>query len=216
VHSHLSEILLKRMTDYAVALDRPRRVGAKVRRTRTTGAHGPELRGLEKVLVIGNWLYQSVRSIASHWRTDVLEGKTPYSPDDEAAILDLYRRWAGSCRRCLVAIETLRSEGAPVRGSKAFERHCEQAARILQGDDPFFDDVARAGRWAAITARAWTSTRPVRVDEQGRIFETTGQRFVMPGLTPEDILQGMADVEAGRTESLEKIIAARGQHGIPD
>ncbi len=213
MHSHLSEILLKRMTDYAVALDRPRRAGAKVRRTRMTGA--VRSCGLEKVLVIGNWLYQSVRSIASHWRTDVLEGKTPYSPDDEAAILDLYGRWAGSCRRCVVAIETLRSE-ALVRGSKAFERHCEEAARILQGDDPFFDDLARAGRWAAITARARPSPRPVRVDEQGRIFETTGQRFVMPGLTPEDVLQGMADVEAGRTESLEKIIAARGQHGIPD
>ncbi len=212
----LSEILLKRMTVDAVTLEHPRKANGRGRRNPSVRTQPPGRREVEKVLTVGNWLYRSVRSIARHWRTEVLEGTIAYDPDDEAAIVDLYRRWSASCRRCLAAILSLRSEGATVRGGKAFERHCREVARILEGDDPFYDDVAAAGRWAAITARSRPSPRPVRVDRQGRIFEMTGQRFVMPGLASEDVLRGMADVEARRTKSLEEIIAARGQHGISD
>jgi hypothetical protein len=47
--------------------------------------------------------------------------------------------------------------------------------------------------------------RPVRVDEHGRIFELSGERFVMPGLEPADVLAGLADAQAGRIRSLEAI-----------
>ena len=51
--------------------------------------------------------------------------------------------------------------------------------------------------------------RPVRVDEQGRLYEMTGEPIVIEGLEPEKILQGIADELAGRTRPLREIIAER-------
>jgi len=51
--------------------------------------------------------------------------------------------------------------------------------------------------------------RPVTIDDQGRIFLETGEQVVMPGLEPEKVLEGLADIDAGRCRSLEEIIAER-------
>jgi hypothetical protein len=59
--------------------------------------------------------------------------------------------------------------------------------------------------------------RPVRIDERGRIFELSGERFVMPGLEPENVLAGLADEQAGRTRSLKAIREDRaGRRGGDD
>lgn len=58
------------------------------------------------------------------------------------------------------------------------------------------------------------STRPVRVDEAGRIFEMSGEPIIMPGLAPENILKGIEDERAGRLRSLEEYIASRNHNGI--
>jgi hypothetical protein len=52
-------------------------------------------------------------------------------------------------------------------------------------------------------------SRPVRVDSAGRIFEMSGDPLVMDGLEPEAILEGLADIEAGRMVPLVQIIAER-------
>ena len=56
--------------------------------------------------------------------------------------------------------------------------------------------------------------RSVEIDESGRIFEMTGERFNMPGLEPANILDALDDERFGRVRSLKEIIAARGQHGL--
>ena len=53
------------------------------------------------------------------------------------------------------------------------------------------------------------SVRPVRVDEEGRIFELTGDPIVVTGLEPAKVLQGLDDDDAGRTRSLEEIMSER-------
>jgi hypothetical protein len=58
------------------------------------------------------------------------------------------------------------------------------------------------------------SIRPVRVDDQGRIFEMTGEQFIMPGLEPDTILRALEDARLGRIRSLKDIIASRNYHGI--
>jgi hypothetical protein len=58
------------------------------------------------------------------------------------------------------------------------------------------------------------SIRPVRVDEQGRIFEMSGDQIIVPGLEPENILAGIEDERAGRLRSLEEYLASRRKHGI--
>jgi hypothetical protein len=59
------------------------------------------------------------------------------------------------------------------------------------------------------TVNARQDPRPVRLDASGRIFEVTGERFEMPGLEPEAILQALADEQAGRLYPLKQIIADR-------
>jgi len=58
------------------------------------------------------------------------------------------------------------------------------------------------------------SPRPVRVDEDGRLFEMDGTPIVMPGLEPEHILKGIEDERAGRLRSLEEYIASRKQNVV--
>ncbi len=58
------------------------------------------------------------------------------------------------------------------------------------------------------------SPRPVRVDEEGRLFEMDGTPIIMPGLEPEHILKGLEDARAGRLRSLEEYIASRKSNGI--
>lgn len=58
------------------------------------------------------------------------------------------------------------------------------------------------------------SPRPVRVDEEGRLFEMDGTPIVMPGLEPEHILKGIEDERAGRLRSLEEYIASRKQNVV--
>jgi hypothetical protein len=50
-------------------------------------------------------------------------------------------------------------------------------------------------------------SEPVTVDAEGRIFRADGTQFVMPGLEPEKVLRGLADLEAGRGRSLAEIKA---------
>jgi hypothetical protein len=88
------------------------------------------------------------------------------------------------------------------------------ALEILEGDHPFFEDAKKAGRWAALTSNSREPHRPVKVDERGRIFEMTGERFNMPGLEPADILEAIEDERASHVRSLKEIMAAHNQQGI--
>ena len=51
--------------------------------------------------------------------------------------------------------------------------------------------------------------RPIHVDEQGRMFEVTGEPIVIEGLEPDKVLEALADEAAGRSRSLREIIAER-------
>jgi hypothetical protein len=172
------------------------------------------LRRLERVLGVGNWLYKAVCLIERNWRTEVLEGKTPYDPADAKTIGEFYSRWVQPCKRCLDEISIFESRGCTVHGAKEFKGHCTEATDILGGYNAFFEDADKAGRWAALTAKYREAIRPVEVDDSGRIFESTGERFNMPGLEPADILEAIEDERAGRVRSLREIIDSSGQHGI--
>ena len=53
------------------------------------------------------------------------------------------------------------------------------------------------------------SPRPVRVDEAGRIFEMSGERMIMPGLGPEDILEGIEGAAAPSLAIARGYVASR-------
>lgn len=48
--------------------------------------------------------------------------------------------------------------------------------------------------------------RPVTVDARGQLYETTGEPIVVPGLEPETVLQGLADLREGRVRPLQEIL----------
>jgi hypothetical protein len=58
------------------------------------------------------------------------------------------------------------------------------------------------------------SSQTVTIDSAGYVYETTGERAIVPGLDPERVIRGMDDARAGRTRSLKDIIAARTGAGV--
>ena len=178
------------------------------------GSYKSRARRLERVLDIGNWLYRAVRRIENNWRNEVLDGLTPYSPDDEQSIRAMWTQWLAPTQKCLDEIRTLRESGVKVRGARLFEGYVQAASQILVGNDAFFEDTEKAWRWSALTANFRSSPRPVRVDEQGRMFEITGERFVPPGLTAADVANACSPTDESRARPLRDIIAARAKNGL--
>lgn len=207
MRSRLPEMAIAYLGNFATGLDDPKyrqRKRAKLRAYRI-GA----VRHLENVLAVGNWLYDAVRLIEKNWRREVLEGKTPYDPNEDRSIMELYRQWAVPCRRCLNEINGFKAQGFSVRGERAFTKNCSEVSDILSGNRNPFENSEQARLWAALTANTRQNPREVRVDEHRFIFDTNGNRIVMSGLEPEEILQGIADVENGRVHSLKDIVSAR-------
>ncbi len=209
------------IANYAAKLDRPIKDRARNVKRGQRRVHSDRLAKrlaaiklgrLEDVLAVGNWLYTNVRGIEQNWRTEVLERKTPYRRDDSESIADLYSQWARECDRCLNEIRGFEAQEMHVRGAREFKAHCAEVTRVLSGDYPFFNDAEKAGKWAALTSELKENPRPVRIGEDGRIFEMTGERFNMPGLEPADILEALEDERAGRLHSYEEVFASCNQH----
>jgi hypothetical protein len=53
------------------------------------------------------------------------------------------------------------------------------------------------------------SAKAVEIDDDGNVYEMTGEPAILPGLTPDQVARGIRDAKAGRTRSLSEIIAAR-------
>jgi hypothetical protein len=48
------------------------------------------------------------------------------------------------------------------------------------------------------------STRPISIDALGRVFEITGERIILPGLSPDNVREAMEDEREGRVYPLER------------
>ncbi len=195
--SRLGEFFLGEMPNYAAKLDSPISVQATTSRRRRFWRwtrwlekqhDAVRLRRLEGVLAVGNWLYESLRLVEQNWRSEVLEGKTLYHPKEEASMLESYRRWSAPCERCLNEIAHFDAVLVAVEGADQFKRYYIDVKQILAGNNPFFHDANNAVRWAGVTGFLNPKPRAVRVDEEGRMSETTGEPLAFPGLEPERIL----------------------------
>ena len=75
-----------------------------------------------------------------------------------------------------------------------------------------FDAVEGAPQFCAnmVVARSETeAATAVEIDDDGNVYEMTGEPAILPGLTPDQVARGIRDAKAGRTRSLSEIIAAR-------
>jgi hypothetical protein len=69
------------------------------------------------------------------------------------------------------------------------------------------DHVKELVRSSVNSAPPDDSIRPVCFDEEGRVFEMSGQPINTPGLEPASVQAALADVSAGRVRSLKDFIA---------
>jgi hypothetical protein len=210
-------MLLRQVRNYADRLHEPitrqsRNVKGRtlrIRKSRLKKVRATmRLRRLEEVLAVGNWLYAAVHLVERNWRTEVIEGKTLYDPSEEASIMEFFRDWAAPCDRCFKEIDSFGPKRSEIAGAERFKRHYAEASKVLAGQSPFFDDANSAARWAAVTAFVRPNPRAVRVDDDGRIFEETGEQFRMPGLEPANILKAIDDERAGRMHSFDEVVAS--------
>jgi hypothetical protein len=211
MRSRLSDLGVLAVGDYAGDLSSKPYLRAK-----REHRYKSQSRQLADVIAIGNWLYKGVRLIEHNWRTEVLEGKTPYDPGEEKSIGDMLRQWMKPCPQCLEEIQFLGDQGVKVRSAVNFQAHCKAASEILAGRNAFFDDQEKAWKWSVLTAGYRPSPRPVRVDDAGRVFEMTGERYVPAGLTQEDVRRAFSGVGEGRTRTLNEIMATQVKNGLRD
>lgn len=61
----------------------------------------------------------------------------------------------------------------------------------LEGADRFREDIERV-RYRLV------SSKPIHIDELGRVFDENGELVLLPGLTSNDILDSLADEGEGR------------------
>jgi hypothetical protein len=207
MHSRFPEMLLDALPRYAERLDEPiTRQSKDVKRGRfrrpkrqlKKKREEVRLRRLEEVLAIGNWLYGAVRLVERNWRSEVLAGKVLYDPTEEALIMAFFRQWYAPHDRFFKEISHFESARVKVAGGADFGRNVTEVERILGGHNPFFDDAANSTRWAGAIDYLRPNPRPVQVDEDGRLFEMTGEQIKMPGLEPADILEALDDFRSGR------------------
>jgi len=166
-------------------------------------------RKLEKVLVVGNRLFQAICLTEKNWRTEVTSGETPYNTSDDQAIRDFYQQWALPCTRCLEEILKHRSKGYRIRGASEFEKNCRSAHEILAHLEKPLLDPEQSSRKSDPLQKTKGNPRAVRVDDSGRIFETTGEELAVPGLEPHRVARGLRDEQAGRIRSLKEIVAGQ-------
>jgi hypothetical protein len=68
-----------------------------------------------------------------------------------------------------------------------------------------------ARRLSAAKSHRTGKPRPVEVDEQGRVFQLSGERLFQ--FEPETVLEGRREIQAGKTHSLEGLREAEGRDG---
>jgi len=207
--NRLPELTMAVIARYDAGLDDARHAKAKGRAAKER--HRVARRRLEQVLVVGNWLFRSIRLIERNWRAEVSSGQTPYNPTDDQTIRDYYRQWAIPCSRCLKEIQRLRSQVYRIHGVSEFEKNCDSVHEILAHLEKPLLDLEHSSPKSDPLTKAKGNPRAVHVDDSGRIFETTGEELSIAGLEPIKVARGLRDEQAGRLRSLKDIVATRAQ-----
>lgn len=173
--------------------------------------------------------------MASHYATDLSDDLESWKRDHEQvqecwkledklvlfdALIEAFIRIV-SPRFSEVSPGPIRVDAETVSALRTVVNSCSKIADIIvwfeqneysvEGASAFRGLQATVKMWLRIT-EAQSNPRPICMDDCGNLTEfTTGEPFLMPGLEPESILRGMADIDAGRVRSLEEILADRHQ-----
>lgn len=149
-------------------------------------------RDLEEQVTVGNWLFRALSRTERELYADARAGLEPLEPAHKWDLLASFRIWLAGSVRLLAKIEEFEAKGY------SFERAADLQGNRLEVERILEQEEALGGR-----------IRPVRVDDQGRIFLETGEQVDVRGLEPEKVLAGLAEDAAGLGRPLREIMAER-------
>jgi hypothetical protein len=174
----------------------------------------PELRRLEGVLGVGNALFQMIRRVEKNWRNEVLAGKTLFDQNEEQQILSYFTEWLSPTERCLGEIKVMGRRHPAVEGADEFQKNCVEARNVVIGRSSFFDNKENAKRWEGVTSFMRPKAESICVDEQGRVFDSTGKQIVAPGLEPGKVREARSQIRGGRRRTYGELVASQAPDGI--
>lgn len=154
-----------------------------------------------EIISKGNRLFDLLSSLERHWYEAVLSGREDFGPEEALAIRAMFEDWLAPAPAML---DKLR--GTPESDETGqFRRNIQEARNRLGGELPCLGDPAARARWAEILRAHYPDTREIRIADDGQVFEADGLPMYDPGVTPVDILQGLKDLEEGRTQTVEEL-----------
>ncbi len=103
---------------------------------------------------------------------------------------------------CVRGLYLLRAWLAVSLNVEEHARRPEATYGSVDGVDTLRENIARAQRDISMS-------KPVIMDSNGRVYEMSGERAILPGLSAEQIARGIKDADEGRKRSIKDIIAAR-------
>ena len=214
---YLGPSIVATVRSYADPLDAPLRASRKRSRPWRLLAFSltpPELRRLEGVLSVGNALFQMIRRVEKNWRDEVLTGKTLFDPNEEKQIVGYFKEWLAPTERCLGEIKVISRRHPAVEGADEFQKNCVEAKNVVIERSSFFDDAENAKRWERATAFIRPKAESIRVDEQGRIFDSAGKQIIAPGLEPAKVRDARSKIQGGRRRTYGELAASQAPDGI--
>ena len=95
------------------------------------------------------------------------------------------RQWLETSRVVLKHVEHLEQHRGQIEGAASLRDGTEMVDRRLN------------------------SARPIHIDELGQVFEANGEQAILPGITPEDVLESLEDERQGRLYPLCRAVSLR-------
>jgi hypothetical protein len=108
---------------------------------------------------------------------------------------------------CVRGLYLLRAWLAVSHNVEEHARRPEATSGRVDGIETLRENIARA-------QREIRSSKLITTDSSGHVYEMSGERAILPGLSPEQIARGIKDADEGRKRSIKDIVAARTGSGI--
>jgi hypothetical protein len=124
--------------DFDLIRDEVKLYEAKSEAWRLAHRSAMRCRDLEARLALGVFTFNQISRADEHWRKEIYAGNLPFADEDERAILDAYRTWAGTCDLYLKAIAELESQHYAVEHAEEFRQCTREVRGILTSDENFF------------------------------------------------------------------------------
>jgi hypothetical protein len=132
---------------------------------------------------------EDVVSAGSYYLRTIIR-RLPGDIEERLGVRYALRKWLETSQQVVAHLEDLEKEGGQIEGAALLRSNVEMVHSLLD------------------------SARAIHIDEHGQVFELSGERVILAGLTPEDVLESLEDERQGRVYPLAEITSSRDEHGV--